>query len=839
MSSDSPSTRSPAPVRRTKRQQVARACDFCRAQRVRCDAHLPCHNCESRGRQCSNRGDIRTLAQALSEIQKLRLQVKELQQQQQQQLAPPAAMTDESVIVEEYQHTASVLDCVQDHKKTPWLGVFVRGSRSRQTSYYGPSSAYYFLKSISEFLTNELQQPQPDHQLQPRAANRILDEPGSPEDGEDEDSDTAETRGINHEHPHGQPYRPPSSIKTSPVLLTRAQEEYFLSLFWDFYFCTLPILDEDDFRTQYRSLWDTAANSWRRPSALVDIVLALCMQYGMAFMPRPVHQKHTHANSAAGHTIDRDDSTLAGRWYYRRSQALVARELESPTLATVQCQLYTAIYLSCASFQNMAHTTLSLAVRAAHILGLHLAPPPGLPLRERELRKRLWWGIATAEAKTCIKLGRPFSFDQVNVSCPFPDDSQEAACQPGSTLGHYVGGDNDRAEAEVVTWLTYAVCCQKLVAITRAVYADLYDVFASLLYANGITSPYQDPGVLEQAAKYLAQRIGVLHSWHRCSVPEGMKAPRRNGGAPFSTDRTPMELGDGMGTGSGLKVAPLWLRRQRICLELVYHTMAMNLYRPFVNFNTVSGSSNNTGSSRSHQNYPQIPREGNSGYAPFTASCATACISHAIAHTQLVHQVLSETDLLDGWHECFQWQWNATVTIIGYLLAHPLGPSTAAARRAAHRAVEAFELFGRNNIAVARSAASVTRDLVAKADLLVGRLMGSSAELGRPFGSSQQQMQQAATTNGQQPSVSEAAARQDFVSAPAPRVDLENPASCPPSSRIPSSSADQQSQFEAFSWTTTDFSGFMDLAMTVDSFNNFDDLLAETCNPADLWDNML
>lgn len=785
---------SSASIRRTKRQQVARACDFCRAQRVRCDSHIPCHNCESRGRQCSNRGDIRTLAQALDEIQKLRLQLRELVQQKQQQQATPSETTPGSFVTVEEDHR-TVPGYVPNHKKTPWLGVFVRVSCSQQTSYYGPSSAYYFLKSISEFLANHLHQPQPDHQLQPRAANKTFDGPDSPEDEEDEEDQESDTAETQHQQ-HRQPRRRRSSASNPPVLLTRAQEEYFLSLFWDFYFCTLPILDEGEFRAHYHSLWDTADGSWRRPSALVDIVLALCMQYGMAFMPRPI-------TSATDHTVDRDDSTLAGRWYYRRSQTLVVHELESPTLATLQCHLYTAIYLSCASFQNMAHTTLSLAVRAAHILGLHLAPPPDLSLREKELRKRLWWGIATAEAKTCMKLGRPFSFDQAHVSCPFPDDGQEAASQPGSTLGIYAG-DSDRGEDEV-TWLSYSVCCQKLIATSRAIYTDLYDVFASLLYAHGIASPYQDPAILEQAAKYLVQRMDVLHSWHRDLVPKGMKAPRRNGGAPFSTDRTPMELEDGM--IGGVPVAPLWLRRQRICLELVYHTMVMNLYRPFVSFDTISGS-NSSNSSNNHETHPS-PRE-TSGYTPFTASCATACIAHAIAHTLLVHQVLSETDLLDGWHECFQWQWNATVTIIGFLLAHPLGPSTATARRAAHRAVEAFEMFGRNNVAVARSAASVTKDLVAKADLLVARLTDFGG-LG-PFDSQQQH---------QKSSVSETA-RQDLV--PAPRLDQGH-----------ASPADQQFQFQSGNGTN-DLSDFMDLAMTVDSFNNFGDFLTETCSSTDLWD---
>ncbi|ROV90645.1 hypothetical protein VMCG_10039 [Cytospora schulzeri] len=245
----------------------------------------------------------------------------------------------------------------------------------------------------------------------------------------------------------------------------------------------------------------------------------------------------------------------------------------------------------------------------------------------------------------------------------------------------------------------------------------------------------------------------------------------------------------------------------------------MNLYRPFVNFDIIRGGKKNH--SGSHETNPSPRESSSSGYAPFTASCATTCISHTLSHTQLVHQVLSETDLLDGWHECFQWQWNATVTIVGFLLAHPLGPSTAAARRAAHCAVEAFELFGRNNVAVARSAASVTRDLVAKADLLVARLTG----FGEPglVGSHQKQQQQQAAVDGKS-SLAETGEQQDLVQGHASGLLGHT-----------SSPVDQHSLFQTFNGTT-DFSGFMDLAMTVDAFNNFDDFLTETCSPAALWD---
>jgi hypothetical protein len=66
--------------------------------------------------------------------------------------------------------------------------------------------------------------------------------------------------------------------------LTPTQEEYFLDVFWQSYYTSCPILDGLEFKKQYQSLWAASARE-RKPSALVDIVLAVCIQYGMAQLP--------------------------------------------------------------------------------------------------------------------------------------------------------------------------------------------------------------------------------------------------------------------------------------------------------------------------------------------------------------------------------------------------------------------------------------------------------------------------------------------------------------------------------------------------------------------------
>ena len=61
--------------------------------------------------------------------------------------------------------------------------------------------------------------------------------------------------------------------------LTPIQEEYFLDLFWQSYHSSLLVLNEVEFKEHWRSLFATPGRP-RALSALVDIVIALSMQYG-------------------------------------------------------------------------------------------------------------------------------------------------------------------------------------------------------------------------------------------------------------------------------------------------------------------------------------------------------------------------------------------------------------------------------------------------------------------------------------------------------------------------------------------------------------------------------
>ena len=533
--------------------------------------------------------------------------------------------------------------------KPQWQGIYLATSRTDQSSYYGPSSHFFFVSRIGAYLNKALGKPCAPRSMQPQEARRNAAITNPAED-ESPDQASLATGGS----------------AQSPGM-SRQQEEYFLSLFWESYHCFLPIVDEVEFRRHYSSLWEPG-KLYRRPSPIVDIVLALCLQYGFTFMPRDVNAPDASF----------DDATMAGRYYYRRCQSLMTADLESPTIMTVQCHIFSIAYLCCASFHNMAHLGEATAIRTAQILGLHLEPPSDLPKGERELRKRIWWTLWTIEAKTTAKLGRPCGVDRSQVTVTLPSDDIEAASANGATLGSYGN----------VTWLTYSIEMHKLIDVSFDIHYALYTKCGQALDAAGQTSLYKDSQALESCAELLAARCPALKTWAE-AVPSSMKTPRRQGGEPFSIDRTPLDVD---------MLAPTWLSRQRICLELMYHTQMVNLGRPFIAFY----SNSNT-------------------YTPIAERHATACVNHAIAHTLIMHQVVTETDLMGGWSEYFFWQWNAAITITGFILAYPIHSSTPNARRALEKGIAIFDAFG-TNFTVAADAAKIIRDLLTKADLLAGRL---------------------------------------------------------------------------------------------------------------------
>ena len=603
------------------------------------------------------------------EVDKLKLRVQELEAElsiyksrsqlasiptPDQTLDPPSPVLNRQNFSQESVSELESLSKSSTLVRPQWGGIYVATARSDHASYYGPSSSFYFVSRIGAYLGKTLKQQCPDRSMLPRGASRIIHL------GHDMDVDDRESREVI-----------PHSNNEQTRFMTRIQEESLLRLFWEGYYCLLPIIDEVEFRKYYASLWDPSRTR-RKQSPLVDIILALCLQYGYIYIPRV-------ATATSGNDTSYDDASVAGRWYYRRAQSLLTADMESPTLTTIQCYIFITSYLCCASFQNMCHIVTAQAVRAAHVLGLHLEPPASMIHGERELRKRVWWALWAMDTRVSHKMGRPFLIDRSTVTVSPPSDDLEAASYNGATLGSY-GPD--------VTWLTYSLQSQKLILNLGEVHNALFNKCGEMACKSNATCLYADPQALEDCAKVLSAKLLAMKVWTN-NVPMGMKTQRRNGGAPLSTDGSMLDIEE---------LAPTWLQRQRVCLELMYHSWMINLTRPFITFYSHPGT-----------------------YTPMTERHASTCIDHAVAYTLIMHQLMTESDLMGGWSEYFSFQWNAAITTVGFILANPIHPATIKARQALDKAIAAFDIFGKD-FGVAADAAAIMRDLVAKADLLSGRL---------------------------------------------------------------------------------------------------------------------
>ncbi|KAI1143703.1 hypothetical protein F5Y05DRAFT_3292 [Hypoxylon sp. FL0543] len=679
--SASPDSQPPRP--RRKRSQVSRACDWCRVHRIKCDNHYPCLNCQNRGGQCSNdrSNEFRTLPHAFREIERLRKRNQELQKELEEertrnrsQAAPPAGASNPQAPTSQSDpwvpHPAPSRS-IDDRSSSQWEGVFTSTARSPAKTWYGASSLLYFINRVNICLSSRLQRQFPEHSMQPNSASRLLDGPASPPD---------------------KPTDVPSLVSRPDITkeyLTASQEEYFLNLYWQSHHISLLALNEDDFKQHYKSLW-TGSRKTRKPSALVDIVLALCMQYGMA-------QRQAKNNpSLRSADIDTNDATLAGRWHYCRCQTLLACELESPKISTLQCYILSVVWLCWASFQNMADSTLAIATRTAQMLGLHLPPPQDMPQREKDLRKRLWWSIYVAEAKTSMKLGRPFMLHLSQAGVGLPSDDHEAAARSGSDFAPL---------DDHTTWLSWDLHNTKLVLAVRNIYTAFYDKYLGIFNNDGIAI-----STVEAYADSLSTHMKTLERWVQ-DVPSALKIPRKDHGTPFSTDCSPLDME---------QFAPLWVQRQRLLLELLYHNLCVNLYRPFIWLKPAALHSQSTLSVELLQS------------TPFADTCCRNCASHAMEFTSIMRQVMSTTDLLTGWHEAFGWQWSCAISLVAYVLTYSHdGEQTRAAREAINDAIEVLNSFG-GSFAVAASAANVVRSLSATVDQIVAsqRHFMSTLQLG-------------------------------------------------------------------------------------------------------------
>ncbi|KFX91161.1 hypothetical protein O988_07888 [Pseudogymnoascus sp. VKM F-3808] len=279
---------------RQRRRHVTVACNRCRAQRIKCNNSRPCANCKSGEFECSinNAARVQSLPQAQREITRLRSRVQELENQLLLEPKEPKVTNTPSGVSEpRVPHTKNIHfhDNSRAARTQFWAGTHIRTASSVQETWYGPSSLHYFIGRTTSFLSSALQETLSVDDFNQELATKLLFKLMAP---------------ISIPL-SSQLLQPRENMISTRDLLNPTQEEYFLGLYWQSYHTALfPILDEVEFKEHYQSLW-TANSTERQPSALVDMVLAICMQYGVSSLPV----------TKQGAITDHIDATIAGRCY--------------------------------------------------------------------------------------------------------------------------------------------------------------------------------------------------------------------------------------------------------------------------------------------------------------------------------------------------------------------------------------------------------------------------------------------------------------------------------------------------------------------------------------------
>lgn len=460
-------------------------------------------------------------------------------------------------------------------------------------------------------------------------------------------------------------YQRPTDLSDG-VFMGKAQEEECLRLFWQSYHCAIPVLNERRFQEHHSLLWSSHGRSdgYRDESALVDVILAICVQYGMTHI-----QRHRSA-SAMDTEYNIIDPSNAGRWYFQRGQSLLKAQLENPSLMLLQCQIFSVVYLRDASLLNIALSTVAAAIQTAYSLGLHLEVNEFSNTRERELCKRLWCMVFVLEGKMSMDCGRPFLAQTLGLQLP-RDDHQLAS----ESTELFVPYSRLR-----ITWLTYHVQHVRLIQISREVFSKVYDHVAQLLASRCKEEFGQNMDLTRRCDEVLTQELSNLMYWLE-GVPKELRY--QSIASRIAEDRETSRNHLDQHT-------PLWLQRQRVMLRLLYHDILINLCRPFIIFSSPSNPTMSTPTKN-----------------------AVECLEHSMAITDIAHQVLEETDILHGWHRAYQFQWDAALSMIAFAFGYSASPFIDSIVVKLEQAIAVLDAFGRC-FAVASSATEIIRDLYGK-----------------------------------------------------------------------------------------------------------------------------
>ncbi|KAH8431488.1 putative transcription factor [Aspergillus melleus] len=635
-----------------KRRKVSRACDFCRAQRVRCDASTPCSQCESNKVLCSR---IQTPERGSSRGDPLPRQ------------AGPVPRRTASASDRPKDHGAQALTTPQE---TPVSG---HGDGPRHLDRNNPRfrQAGPDLSRITS-APDRAEDDGAQDLITPQETPSGYDNSKSAQRDESASinsrlesmmgfisrlnafcsgmSQLSQTSPDDPPPAYTSPFGPhlldgahPTECDLTPVQVNRLSE-----LFWTRLHPLIPILGPEDLKSH---------------PPLRDAVTAYAMQYAF------YSGLHSRLLGFQWKQFSKDNrcSRVIGMSYLQRCLASATQYsiFAEPSLPILQSYCIMTLYLLDAGQHQAAYNMIGLAVRMARSLNFDSDAPVGVSPEEMDLTSRIWWTLVHLDFRCSRHLGKPFSAQLPIMRSTPPCRLSDSP--PGSDYFPY------HTQSIQLTYLALGV----IESIARD------------------KTPNRTHDA-ESQAQALTRNLWRLDKWRnalrqhdwfqhlRLDVPE---MPQQSGSLPTETTDS---------SSNNYMNRPPLQHQLSTLLELQYRDIIISLHRVFIQFPT----------------QPLVPRS-----SPQAEAHAATALKHGLATIETVHRCMSQTDLFFGSCEIYQYQWNAVLTLMGFMLAYPFCHRCPMARGYIDMALETFEFAGpKNDVAV--RAACLTRHLRAKVDKL-------------------------------------------------------------------------------------------------------------------------
>ncbi|KAL6871763.1 fungal-specific transcription factor domain-containing protein [Trichoderma longibrachiatum] len=178
-----------------------------------------------------------------------------------------------------------------------------------------------------------------------------------------------------------------------------------------------PVLHRPTFMKKYDNLWQSTDSFSLLKYTGDDLLLLATINIVLAIGCQ--RSENCPANSRK-----RDAESL-----YRRSVRLISAEtLDSYSFEIMQLFILRIIYLQYTSFASRCWSTLGIAQRVAHGLGLHKDAPGSMGQLEREMRRRVWHVLVIMDKISSFTFGwNVVTVSNITVSIPEPIDDEYLA----------------------------------------------------------------------------------------------------------------------------------------------------------------------------------------------------------------------------------------------------------------------------------------------------------------------------------------------------------------------------------------------------------------------------